>query len=126
MLLRLSALNRIANASPTCTIPVGSRSSVRVPVAGTCATILKLAYGVLAFGRPISDSARPAALNGVLDVSTISDDTIVLVETLATDAPITPECTRSFALTRTFATYGEGIAQLDRVNGPENVMEDGL
>jgi hypothetical protein len=56
----------------------------------------------------------------------MSFDTIVFVETLATDAPITPEWRRSFDLMRTFATYGEGIAQVDRVNGPENVMEEGL
>jgi hypothetical protein len=56
----------------------------------------------------------------------MSDDTIVLLETLVTDAPATPECRRSFALTLTFATYGEGIAQVDRVNGPENVMEEGM
>ena len=56
----------------------------------------------------------------------MSFETIVLIETLATDAPITPECTRSFALTRTFATYGEGIAQVERAIGPENVMDEGL
>jgi hypothetical protein len=72
------------------------------------------------------ESTRPVALNGVEEVSIMSDDTIVLVETLATDAPITPEWIRSFALTRTFATYGEGIAHVDRVRGPENVMEEGL
>ncbi len=66
-----------------------------MPVAGTCAVMLKLAYGVLPAWRPTTESTRPVALNGVLEVSIMSDDTMVLVETLSTrrtqDAEVPPE-----------------------------------
>jgi hypothetical protein len=53
---RPDAWLRITTASPTFTIPVGSRASVIVPVVGTNAVMLKLANGVLPFGPPfISD-----------------------------------------------------------------------
>ena len=116
----------MTTASPTFTIPVGSRSSVIVPVVGTNAVMLKLANGVLPLGLPITERMRPTGLNGVEEVSTSSEQTSVLVETVVTAMPATPECNRSFALMRTLATYGDGSAQVERTTGPPNVIELGV
>ena len=101
---RPDALLRTTTASPTFTIPVGSRSSVSVPVDGTCAVMLKLANGVLPSGLPIRESFHPVKLYGVDEVSISSSETSVLVETLVTAMPATPACISSLALMRTFPT----------------------
>src|SRR5580658_6332410 len=116
----------MTTASPALTIPVGSRSSVIVPVFGTNAVMLKLANGVLPLGRPITERMRPTGLNGGEEVSTSSEQTSVFVETVVTATPATPECSRSFALMRTFAMYGDGSAHVERTTGPPNVIALGV
>src|ERR1700683_4348723 len=123
---RPDAWLRMTTAAPTFTSPVGSRSSVIVPVVGTNAVMLKLANGVLPLGRPITDRMRPTGLNGVDEVSTNSEQTRVLVETVVTAMPATPECKRSLALMRTLPTYGDGSAHVERTAGPPNVIELGV
>ena len=72
---------------------------------GTNAVMLKLANGVLPSGpADHGENAADVELNGVEEVSTSSEQTSVLVETVVTAMPATPACISSLALMRTLAT----------------------
>ena len=78
MLFRLSALNRIANASPASTIPVGSRSSVSVPVAGYLAGGALLAAVAVIFYELRARLQSFAALSAMQAVRLMNQGALVI------------------------------------------------
>ena len=93
----------MTTASPMSRMPVGSRSSVMAPVVLLNAVMLKLANGVAPLGRAIAERMRPVGSNVPVG-STIHAQMTVLVAKPVTPIPATPECTSSFAFTRTRLT----------------------